>query len=495
MFLIRYMPCFVPVVMTLLSAVARDGNAPSGVDDKVREQIFSETDALIAEARAKNVELYSPRNFRKALESYHDADEAYRRGRNLEEIRGKLRSAANLLQQAAEVMKLGEVTFVSVVAARNDGTSADAPRYSPDLWLKAEAQFKIAAGELEDGDVQAARKEGALAETLYRNAELEAIKTNFLAPARELLRRAEGLDVKENAPKTLARATMLAAQAEALLKQNRYDTDEARQLAQDSKYEAAHAIYLHATIDRMKKAEQTFEDILLSAEEPLRQIAVSMNLGASFDQGFDPVAKAVTPEIRTRDSRASADQETIRQRQREMDNLKQQVTSMEGRLGTLSETEQQLKQDLTTQKEREETFAYVSALFTIDEGIVLREGKSTVLRLHGLTFPPARSSIEPQHYDLLGKVVTAIRKYPNCQVVVEGHTDSQGSDGANMTLSEDRAAAVAEYLRVILGEKISITSFGYGETKPVSTNETGEGRAKNRRIDITIVPQWAIVGR
>lgn len=493
-------PFAICVILGIASAcwtqdVKTNGSQLFVSQDKVRDQIFSETDQLIAEARQKKEELYAPKNFARALESYQEAEEAYRKGKNLEEIRGKLRAVAGYLQQASDAMKLGEVTFVSVVAARNDGMSADAPRYAPDLWRKAEAQFKTAAEELEDGDVQDARKEGATAEGFYRNAELEAIKTNFLAPARELLQRAEAIDAKENAPKTFARAKMLAGKTESLLRQNRYDTDEARQLAQQSKYEAAHSIYLHETIQRMKKADQSFEDILLSAEEPLQKIAGTMDITSSFDRGFDPTTTSVITEIRNREAKDKQNLETIKQQQREIENLKQQVMSMEGRLGTLTDAEQKLKQNLVTQKNQEELFAQVASMISVDEGSVVREGKSIVLRMHGLVFPAAKSSIEPDQQPLMTKIASAIRVYPNCQLVVEGHTDSQGSDGANMALSEERAIVVAEYLKSMLGGKTSITTFGYGETKPVASNETIEGRAKNRRIDITIVPEWAIVGK
>jgi outer membrane protein OmpA-like peptidoglycan-associated protein len=71
--------------------------------------------------------------------------------------------------------------------------------------------------------------------------------------------------------------------------------------------------------------------------------------------------------------------------------------------------------------------------------------------------------------------------------VVEGHTDANGSDSNNLILSQDRADAVKQYLVANAGvnpEKIS--SIGYGEARPVSTNETAEGRTRNRRIDLVL---------
>jgi outer membrane protein OmpA-like peptidoglycan-associated protein len=71
--------------------------------------------------------------------------------------------------------------------------------------------------------------------------------------------------------------------------------------------------------------------------------------------------------------------------------------------------------------------------------------------------------------------------------VVEGHTDSYGSDSANFILSQDRADAVRQFLIGNMGiDPERLSSIGYGETRPVATNETAEGRARNRRIDLVL---------
>jgi outer membrane protein OmpA-like peptidoglycan-associated protein len=74
-------------------------------------------------------------------------------------------------------------------------------------------------------------------------------------------------------------------------------------------------------------------------------------------------------------------------------------------------------------------------------------------------------------------------------MVVEGHTDSHGSDQTNLSLSQQRAMAVRGYLMnsMALNPQL-ITAVGYGESQPVANNETPEGRRRNRRIDIRIQP-------
>jgi hypothetical protein len=86
----------------------------------------------------------------------------------------------------------------------------------------------------------------------------------------------------------------------------------------------------------------------------------------------------------------------------------------------------------------------------------------------------------------LSKVATFLRSHPDRQVVIEGHTDSRGSDEYNQRLSRERADAVREYL---VGNGVTtsqISSRGYGEAYPVASNATEAGRLQNRRVDIVI---------
>ena len=71
--------------------------------------------------------------------------------------------------------------------------------------------------------------------------------------------------------------------------------------------------------------------------------------------------------------------------------------------------------------------------------------------------------------------------------MIEGHTDSFGGDKANLDLSQRRADAVMQYLLANMDiERSRIFSMGYGESKPIANNETKEGRAQNRRIDLKL---------
>ena len=97
---------------------------------------------------------------------------------------------------------------------RSQAEEAEAAQYASDSWLAAERKFADAAGQLEEGDADDAKELGAEAEALYRQAELEAIKTHHLNEIWKLLKQADEMDVDDQAPKTLQRANDLAAQSE-----------------------------------------------------------------------------------------------------------------------------------------------------------------------------------------------------------------------------------------------------------------------------------------
>jgi OOP family OmpA-OmpF porin len=90
----------------------------------------------------------------------------------------------------------------------------------------------------------------------------------------------------------------------------------------------------------------------------------------------------------------------------------------------------------------------------------------------------------------LRKVIEFIKKYPGKKFKLEGHTDNIGTEKYNQALSERRAGAVKEYLIKRGGiDGTKITTVGYGELKPVASNKTRAGRAKNRRVDILIMSE------
>ncbi len=103
-----------------------------------------------------------------------------------------------------------------------------------------------------------------------------------------------------------------------------------------------------------------------------------------------------------------------------------------------------------------------------------------------ITFDTAHAKIKPQAFGTLGNLARTLEQFRETRIVVAGHTDNVGSDAANLRLSQRRAYSVRNYL---IDQGVSarrMQAVGYGETRPVANNETANGRAKNRRVEITL---------
>ncbi len=458
--------------------------------EDLRATLFKDADDFLASARKVAADVLAPKNFSKAMKYYQEAERDLKKGKNLDDIRKKLNAAVSYFNKAIEASKLAEVTFRSTLKARNDALKAKAPQYASESWQRAEEKFREAATELEDGDVNAAKRKAGDAETVYRQAELEAIKASYLTDTWQLLEEAKKLDVEEVAPKTLQRARELVKQAEKELNENRYDTDVARDLAQQAKYEAQHAIYLAKTVREMKKNKYSYEDLMLVAEQPLREIAAALDINAKFHQGFSRVTDQVQDAIaQLQDSLNQLNQELTANRE-QIAALKDRVKELEDKLGGIAQERSALVERMEALARIREQFNKVERLFERNEAVVLRQGNDVIIRLFGLNFAPGKAVIEPRYFSLLTKVQEAIRTFPNATVTIEGHTDSHGSDAVNLRLSQQRAEAVKAYLLANMGlDPSRIDAVGFGESRPIASNETPEGRAKNRRIDIVIHPE------
>jgi outer membrane protein OmpA-like peptidoglycan-associated protein len=104
----------------------------------------------------------------------------------------------------------------------------------------------------------------------------------------------------------------------------------------------------------------------------------------------------------------------------------------------------------------------------------------------GLLFAFDSDQLTPMASDNLRKFAASLQKYPNTRTLIVGHTDSQGSDAYNMGLSERRAASAANFITAEGVDRARTSTAGRGETEPIATNETEDGRRQNRRVEIAI---------
>ena len=114
------------------------------------------------------------------------------------------------------------------------------------------------------------------------------------------------------------------------------------------------------------------------------------------------------------------------------------------------------------------------------------EGEIEVRLTNDILFDYDSSALRPASRSTLNELAQNFTQYPDNAVIVEGHTDSTGSDAYNQRLSEARAGNVADYLIDRGVPARNVVVYGYGESDPKSSNDTAEGRQLNRRVEIHI---------
>lgn len=449
---------------------------------QVKEPLFQDATAAFEAAKSARAEILAPQSYAKAVKHYRSAEQKFERGRKLGPIRDDLVIATDYFKRASRASKLAQSKMATLIKTRGDAETVQASKHARGSWRRAEEKFSKAMIDLERGSTKAAEKNAKDAEKYYRAAELTAIKTSYLDEARVLLAEADKLKVNKYAPKTLQKAHKLLQQADKALSENRYDTDVPRSLARQAKYEAKHALYLAKTIRDVQTKKLSTEDLILDWEIPISQIAAATDKVAALDNGWAAPTTEIVGYIEEQRSNSQKLNQNVNDLQGEVKQLKQM-------LGGASKERAALSQHLEAQARVRERLRRVEGMFTRNEAQVLREANDIVIRLIGLNFKSGQSSIGANSFQLLTKVQDAIKTFPQSKLRIEGHTDSHGSDSANFVLSEQRAYAVKQYLRASMRiDAAKIVAVGYGETRPVANNETKTGRAKNRRIDIVIIP-------
>lgn len=124
----------------------------------------------------------------------------------------------------------------------------------------------------------------------------------------------------------------------------------------------------------------------------------------------------------------------------------------------------------------------------VDDGIVVTFDESS-----GVYFDTNKYNINTASQTTLNKLIGVFKEYPDTNILVVGHTDSAGTEDYNMALSKNRAYAVTNYLSQNGVRQGRLTTNWFGETQPMHDNATVEGRAKNRRVNVAILPNEKMI--
>lgn len=441
----------------------------------------------VERARADDLDIIAPRLFERSEERLADARKRYDESARIDDIDRLIDQALAALDEAEDLAPVGRTILGDALAARADALEAGAPNFAEQDWERAEDSARDAGRRIERDDEAGASQRAEKAESEYRDAELNAIRADVLGRTRT--ERAAALEAKADrlSPILFGGADSLISAAEAVLSGDRYQASSAGALAEEAAEAYRHSARLAGLADSISRKRLSVEAVALRGEGQVRRITEALRFEARFTEGAEPVVGDALVAIESLYAERDALRQDIEHRAAEIARLDRSVDSLDARLAELEVREATVSAELRARQRREQQFREVEAIFNPAEGEVLRSEDRLILRLFGLTFASGMAEIRPDNFGLLTKVQRVIREFPEARVVVEGHTDSQGNESLNQSLSRRRAIAIREYLLSNIAMSADrITAVGYGESRPVAPNDTEAGRTRNRRIEITL---------
>jgi outer membrane protein OmpA-like peptidoglycan-associated protein len=437
-------------------------------------------DSEISNAQKNQVNVLAPVSFDKAEKYLNDAKEALTGGDELSEILEEIASGRAQLQRAEEMAQVARTTLPDVIKARELARAAGATSLGED-YVKAEKQFINLTKAIEKNNLKYAQNNRDKVAAVFDQLEVRAIKEQKLGEARKLIDQAEKEGAKKLAPQTLEIAEQTLKDADLFISEHRYEREKIQQKSSEALFQAKRLLEVTGQSKKIKEMEP--EDISLWVEGILSQTASTLSAPDMRNESFDTQRENILGSIGTlqedKQFLSSQDKAHIE----EIESLKQQIALLEGK----TKEEQATLERLEKERRFNELFNEVAGYFDPDEAEVYKQGDRLLIRLKAIQFPVGKSIIVPDNYELLSKVQRAIRTFGDPDVVIEGHTDTTESVEVSEYLSQERAESVRKYLvanQTLPEEKI--VAVGYGSKRPLATNETEEGRAINRRIDVVI---------
>jgi OOP family OmpA-OmpF porin len=439
------------------------------------EQINS-LDNDLKNARNNQIDVLSPQWFAKAEKSFNNAIKDHNRGAAFSDILKNIAQSRAELKRAEDFAKVASTSLSKVINERKLARASGATKMGED-YVKVEGQFLDLMRSVENNKLKSARKKEAKVINSFRQLELRAIKEQALGEVRKLLKQAKKENARKFAPDSYALATNKLEATDAFISKHPYEKEKMLEKEKDALFEAWRCI----RVTRQSKKVKTMkpEQITLWYEKALYQTAGALSAPDMRDEPFKIQVENILSSI----TALKKDRNSM---QVEIGALTNQTTLLADR----TRKEQAAKERLAAEKKFNELFGEVRNLFDANEAEVNKQGDQLLIRLGAIKFPVGKYVIMQENYGLLGKVQLAIRIFGEPDVVIEGHTDSTGSDELNQHLSEQRAYAVGQYLianRTLPADRIE--AVGFGAIRPLASNKTAQGRAVNRRIDIIIKPQ------
>ena len=457
--------------LSLIAALITMGGCASSQPKLTQEQVLDQYPQVVSlssevkNAKAKGSEYLAPESYATALKSLESAMNAAYSDKK-DDVNEAATKGLKIIDKMKKDTDSSRQLLSEVLSARERAMKAGVATLQSEKLAKLDKDLKETSALIEEGEIEKAKQRRPKLLEGYTQLELTALKQGTADKAKSAIASAKKQGAEKYAPKTIARAEEEMALAVTILDADRTQTAKADVQANKAKYLAEQSAAITETVKDFDRRDYTLEDVVLWHQAQLSTVNQPIGGQLQFNQSSEAVVLGLKASI---DKLKSA----------EVDYGKQLASTEKERLA-LEAIDRAVK----------EQFETVQAMFTAEEANVYRQRQNVLIAAHGFQFPSGVSEIQTINFPLMNKIIRAIKIFPNARIEVSGHTDSTGSDNINKTLSQARAEKVGKFLTEV-GEISAkrITATGYGESRPVATNSTEQGRAENRRVEIKIINQ------
>lgn len=455
---------------------------PPLMEQQISQQypIVNELKNQLDEGQLNELDILSP-------DFYGDAKKRYAESLKLaRENNLKATSRANdglaILSKATLKAQVSQDVLEEVLLARDKAVKSNASQVSPEAFETAEKKLMELTGLIEKGNIEKAKEGRSDAMRAYADIELASIKVNVVEQAKIALAQAKKAEIDDVAPKTMKLAEEDYQLALNTLDANRQDINKANLHAQRSIWNSGRAKEIAEVIKYFRQSDFEQEDQVLWYQEQIARIVSPIEKNVAFNTSNKLVVKDLSAKLMQLNQDKELVTQTLNQtKERESKTVQEKELALQA-AREMSESEKRRNQAIAAK------FSLVQSLFDSQEAEVYRQTDNVLIRAQGFAFKSGDSEIDAQNFAILNKIIKAVEQFPNSKVIVSGHTDNRGSDEINLTLSIARANNVAKFLTEVGRIDQSRTkAMGFGKQKPVAENETPEGRAANRRVEVLIV--------
>ena len=371
-------------------------------------------------------------------------------------------AATQGLQTLATANQHAEVSrdvLREVIEARSKALQAGATSIFPERAADLDEEFRKVANLVERERIVEAKDRRPRLIAGYEQLELAALKEGTVEAAQAAIADAKDKGAAKHAPKTFKLAEDEMKLAESVLEADRTKTDKANAHAKRAKDLAEQSIWVTELIKDFDRRDFTREDAVIWYQGQLSEISAPLEEPLPFNEPNRNVVLSL--------------QQSIKDLMKQRDDTAAQRS--------------QYEQELSLTAEQRGAIEKVQSMFTPSEATVYQQRQNVLISAQGFRFPSGSSEIGPENFALMNKIIQAVKTFPESSIEISGHTDSTGSAEINKTLSQQRADSVARFLVEVGGISASrVMATGYGKARPVASNETPEGRAANRRVEILI---------